>query len=233
MPSWGVHLKIASIVAEKIEIKNKNQFIIGNVLPDINNGYVVTDIHKIIDHKITHFSGRKDYKNYETFYEKYNGYLKNPYILGYLTHILSDRYFNNIAYSEKTIFDDDAEIVGLILNSGREIKCNSEEVRKTKIKDFSIFANYIYKNYDLPKIKYDDGILLASNIIEEIDVNEQDAENVIQYLNSKIENRKDIKDICLQEYKMFTQEELIKIMNSSVEFILEYLNKKEKTLLKK
>ncbi len=31
----------------------------GNVTPDINNGYVIKNVSKIIAHKITHYDGEK------------------------------------------------------------------------------------------------------------------------------------------------------------------------------
>ena len=46
MPSWGIHLGIANKLSQKIENIDKNLFMFGNVVPDINNGYVVEDISK-------------------------------------------------------------------------------------------------------------------------------------------------------------------------------------------
>ena len=65
MPSWGIHLGIANKLSQKIENIDKNLFMFGNVVPDINNGYVVEDISKIIPHKITHYDGEKDFKIYK------------------------------------------------------------------------------------------------------------------------------------------------------------------------
>ena len=62
MPSWGIHLEIANRVYKKLENIDKNLFMFGNVMPDINNGYVIKDVNKIISHKKTHYDGEKDFK---------------------------------------------------------------------------------------------------------------------------------------------------------------------------
>ena len=71
MPSWGVHLGIANKVLKNIDNIDKNLFMFGNVTPDINNGYVIKNVSKIIAHKITHYDGEKDFKGYRRFYIKY------------------------------------------------------------------------------------------------------------------------------------------------------------------
>ena len=48
MPSWGVHLGIANKVLKNIDNIDKNLFMFGNVTPDINNGYVIKNVSKII-----------------------------------------------------------------------------------------------------------------------------------------------------------------------------------------
>ena len=77
MPSWGIHLEIANRVSNKIEDVDKNLFMFGNVMPDINNGYVIRDVSKIIAHKITHYDGEQDFKGYRRFYIKYAKYIQN------------------------------------------------------------------------------------------------------------------------------------------------------------
>ena len=44
MPAWGMHLLIAKKVSEKINIENYNSFLIGNIVPDINNGYLIPNV---------------------------------------------------------------------------------------------------------------------------------------------------------------------------------------------
>ena len=65
MPAWGIHLYTAKKINEKLKIKNYNSFLIGNIVTDINNGYVVKNISKTKNHKETHYCvENKDRKSY-------------------------------------------------------------------------------------------------------------------------------------------------------------------------
>ena len=56
MPNWKTHLEISRRLNEKYKFNDKDYelFLIGSILPDINNSYVVTDISKKIGHSVTH-----------------------------------------------------------------------------------------------------------------------------------------------------------------------------------
>ena len=225
MPSWGIHLGVANKLSHNIENIDKNLFMFGNVVPDINNGYVVKDINKIISHKITHYDGEIDFKGYKKFYIKYINDIKNPVVLGCLTHLMADYYFNNITYSKKAIWEN-GKVVGLKLNTGKIIKCDKETVRKIKVNDFKIFADYVYKSHELSNIKYDEKMLSINPIVKEFDITKKDVKKTIEYVNSYIENKKNIIDKCEnKEYQIFTQKEMEEIVEKCVKFILEFLEK--------
>lgn len=233
MPSWGIHLAIANTLSQKIENIDKNLFIFGNVVPDINNGYVVKGINKIISHKITHYNGAKEFKGYNDFYLKYAKYIKNPVVLGSLTHLMTDHYYNNITYSKKAIWDN-GKVTGLKINTGETIKCDKETVRKMKVNDFKIYADYIYKNYKLKNIKYDEKMLSINPIVEEFDITKDDINKTIEYVNNYIDNKKNVIDTCEnKEYQIFTQEEMKKIEKDCVNFIIKFLEQINKILIGK
>lgn len=226
MPSWGMHLGVANKVADKIDVIDKNLFLIGNVLPDINNGYVVKGISKTISHKITHYDGEKDFKNYRKFYLKYNTHLENPMILGSLVHLMTDYYYNNLTYQKKSIWSEEKNVIQLQLNTGKKIECDKETARKMKTNDFKIFANYIYENINLQELYYDQKALLVNNIIKEMEVTSEDIEKTIEYLNEHISRKRIIiNDIQEKEYKIFTREEMLESLELCADFIVNYLNK--------
>lgn len=228
MPSWGIHLEIADLLSKRIPNINKNQFIFGNILPDINNGYVIKEISRRIEHSITHYNERNDFKNYEVFYNKYKEKLNNSIILGYLTHLLTDFYFNDIAYDQKGIHDNSGKIMGIKLNSGENKLCEQEDVRKIKTNDFKIFADYIYKNRNLEKIIYDEEFLKLNNTILEINITKQDTLKTIEYINSHIEGKQIVlKEKDYKYYRIFNEKELIDYVDLCVNFIIEYLKTKK------
>ena len=72
MPHWKTHIQISKELNKYLKY-NKEQmqlFEFGSILPDLNNGYLVKDVSKIINHKITHFS-ETEIKSYIDFENKY------------------------------------------------------------------------------------------------------------------------------------------------------------------
>lgn len=109
MPSWGVHLATAKNILEKVDIENKNDFIFGNILPDILNGYLIKDVSNIVTHKEAHYDTyqKERFGSYKIFYEQYNKKLDNKVVLGYLIHLMTDNLWNKEFYNKKAIFDND------------------------------------------------------------------------------------------------------------------------------
>ena len=99
MPHWKTHIEIAKRCNEFLKF-NKNDytlFLFGNILPDINNGYIISDIVTHIDRNYTHFKDNDSHKIYLNFYNEYKNNIKNPMILGYYCHLYADYSFNNFA----------------------------------------------------------------------------------------------------------------------------------------
>lgn len=126
MPSWGIHLKIANLLSEKFLNINKNQFMIANLLPDVNNGYVIKEISRKVNHDVTHYEKFKNLKNYEAFYNTHKKELKNPIVIGYLTHLMTDFYFNDLTYAKKGMHDNLGNFIGIKLNNGEIRICEQE-----------------------------------------------------------------------------------------------------------
>ena len=57
MPSWNTHLEAGNRLADKLKLKGKEreEFLLGCLLPDINNGYV-NKVKTIKDHNETHYA---------------------------------------------------------------------------------------------------------------------------------------------------------------------------------
>lgn len=86
MPSAVIHI----CVAKKVKKNLGNDFIVGAVAPDCwrNNDEE--------NRMRTHFSTNNDKnENYFAFYEKYKNNISNPFILGYLIHLITDFYYRN------------------------------------------------------------------------------------------------------------------------------------------
>lgn len=225
MPSWTVHLATANKIIEKINIKNENSFLIGNLIPDAER-HVIKDFSIYVPYHISHYSEilmidghKEELPNIDKFMKNYNEYLYNPMVLGYLTHILTDYYWNRLTFLRYTIKDNDGNCIGVKLNNGNEIACGKEERNELKRKDFKIFKNYIAQkeNYLIPK--YEDSLLEDIKLIKEIPFNKKDINKIIKYLNE--EDKEYNKNIS--EYNLFTQDQIIDDYQNSIEFIMRFL----------
>ena len=121
---------------------------------------IQTRSHESLIREAKLMTQEKDFKGYRRFYIKYAKYIQDPVILGSLTHLMTDYYYNNITYTKKAIWDEQRKnIIGVKLNNGKQIKCNKEELRKLKRNDFRIYADYVYKNSKFEDLKFDEKIL--------------------------------------------------------------------------
>lgn len=92
MPSHKIHLKIAQEINMKLKLDN-DSIMLGSVLPDLT-------ISK--SHGESHFQYIDVYPdnlaNADAFINKYNVLLSNPISIGYIIHLLTDRYYTNQFY---------------------------------------------------------------------------------------------------------------------------------------
>ena len=57
MPSWNIHLEAGERVAKKLKFTKlaKKEFLLGCILPDINNGYI-NKVKRRKHHEETHYA---------------------------------------------------------------------------------------------------------------------------------------------------------------------------------
>ena len=95
MPGWNIHLEAGERVAKKLKFtKNKRkEFLLGCLLPDINNGYV-NKVKVRKHHDETHYA--YDQKSSLNFYAENRDKIRerDPIFLGYLFHLYTDGFFN-------------------------------------------------------------------------------------------------------------------------------------------
>lgn len=227
MPTWGMHLLTAKKLNKKLKINDYNLFLLGNIITDINNGYLVTNVSKIIPHKDTHYySGKKDEKtgrimfyDVEKFIQDNKENLHNPLVLGYVTHLLTDVYWNDLTYAEHGIHDENGKTIGLKLNNGQDLIADGEQRRKTKVNDFKIFTNYLYMNKLIDIPQYDEKAYNIAKSIKCVSLEKEDIQKAIHYIE-KVKNG--IPSLKL-EYKIFDEEEILENIDKCAENILEYL----------
>lgn len=215
MPSWPVHIALAQKLNKKFKLSD--DFILGNILPDVPNGYIINNIKCKELKSYTHFNNKEGEKpkiNTDEFLKKYQNKLNNPIILGYYTHLITDMYFNN-DFHKKHIINGH-----LILNTGKEnnIPLKNWELKQ---KDFNAFGN----NLTL-KGKLGEPIKLTKNtknLIKDLPftLSDEDISLTINKINSLITS--EIKENT--SYLVYTENELENTLNNCYNYILEKIEK--------
>lgn len=227
MPSWGIHLATSYAVANRIKIKDKNTFIIGNFLPDAER-YVIKDFSIYVPYDKSHFAkivkinGVEDeLPDYNEFINKYRRNLDNPIILGYLTHLLTDYYWNHLTFSKYTASNEHGDVTGVYINEIDFLKGDRELRRILKQNDFANFDKEIIQTqkYELPV--FSKNCMKSLKSLEETRYSSNDILKIENYLKDMLSIKHKEKNY---EYKMFTKEKLNEYYNQSIEFIVNILN---------
>ena len=198
MPGWNIHLEAGERVAQKMKFspREKEEFLLGCILPDINNGYI-NKVKTKKEHKETHFSQRG--RGTLDFLMKYGRKIKDrePIYLGYLLHLYTDGFFNENFY----------EAI-----SGTELdKLNREEKLDIKHNDFWIFdAKFWERNLEIKDLG---NVVRKANEIEEVEISEEDVLEVERILKSD-DFVTAVKD---KKYIFYTEQKLDEILDGVVE----------------
>ncbi len=165
MPTWKTHIKIARDLLNEFNLNKREEelFLIGNLLPDINNSYVVKDIKVQIDHSKTHYM-YDEVASYKRFYNEYHDKMDNYLILGYYAHLYVDYFWNAYFYKNN------------------KLDIDKEKLKKLKQSDFLLYANKFID--EKLSIKDYDNILINSKLIKNINICKEDLINVLNYFNN-------------------------------------------------
>ena len=122
-----IHYLFGELFSKQIEIKDKQRFLLGNVLPDAYaNGS---------DRDKTHYTVKTDTQVYFDFSEFRNQYteliLSDDLYLGYYMHLVEDAFYRQFLYSDRVIRPRNPEEVTMLHN------------------DYHILNSHIVNNYHL------------------------------------------------------------------------------------
>jgi len=208
MPSAVIHICVAKNILKKKKI-NEFPFILGNVAPDSwrNNNEQSRDK--------THFSDDGVFKNenYIAFYNKYQKNLNNPFVLGYLTHLMTDFYYRkNVNNRVMVTINGENTIMKL---DGTPFLPASEH-RMFFYYNKVYLANQLTNHFKIKKIN----INKINNI--ENPINEVNIDSIIKTISYL--NKVEIVDKIIPN-EVFDFNETIKDIENCSNFVLNELNK--------
>ena len=198
MPSWNIHLEVGERLNRKLKFsgKEKELFLLGCLLPDINNGYI-NKVRIKREHEETHWAFNQ--KSSLNFYAKYKKEIdeRRPVFLGYLVHLYTDGFFNYDFY---------------------------RNVKHSKFADLPHRKKSDLKHHDFWKydLKFEERKFFVSdkaeacreaNLIEGVDINEAEIAEVEEILGDRRLNEKSRG----REYEFYTEERLDEVMEEMIE----------------
>lgn len=228
MPSWAIHLKIAKELAKNMPEEDYQEFLLGNILPDVNVGYLINPISKQIPYSVTHygkmetFDGKtREFPDYETFAKDYAKDMKNPIIRGYLAHLATDFYWNYQTYIKKGIYEN-GKMIGL-QGTNHTVLGESEILRQTKVRNFNSLSYHLYHNHLVEVPNFQENLVNEAKKVHEVHIEKIDLEGVNNYFQ-------DIPTKIQQEneaFKIFSLEEMEQDLADNVKFIQNIFKKIE------
>lgn len=231
MPGWIMHLVTANEVSKKLQV-DKNSFLFGNLLPDVYNGYIVSNLSNHIDHGVSHYDTKEkiEGKTYslpdiEGFIQLYKNKLNNSVILGYATHLMTDYYWNRKTYTKKYIYNEQGKVGKVRLKNGEILETKENlEAMHIKQKDFATFSKFLVQNEEVLFPKYQEELINKSNELKYLKTNQEDMKKVFQYITYMPKQIKE--NIADEDYLLYSQEQLMEGMQESVIEITKKLEKK-------
>lgn len=223
MPSWITHLVTVNKLCDKMEIKDKNSFLFGNIMPDILNNHIVKDTNVHKDYRTTHFADdiiingiKYEFPNPDKFFEEYKDKINNSVIHGFYVHLLTDYFWNKISYEKHFRKKNDLVEVQFANKTTDNYEFNS--AIRIKQNDFRIFTNYLKNNNTIDRIKYTDDLLHLSNEIKELPLTKNDIEKTLLEVDKFIDNNTASSE---ETYQLFTQDILNEYLEESIDYIIE------------
>lgn len=216
MPSWPIHLAIANKINKKLKLGD--DFIIGNILPDSLNGYIVKNITQKIEKNITHYEDKQKNKaptiNLKKFLKENNQ--NNSIILGYYAHLFTDKFYNEDFHKNHTIIKNNRKCV--ILNNKQIDLINTPW--KLKQIDFNNYGNYLITHN-----KIGNKLEITQATLENIkklpfNINESDLKKTIKTANTIIETKNKEETLTI-----YTKKELDELFEKCYKELLKNLIK--------
>lgn len=157
MASAIIHMAVAKRVNDVLNLDD-NPFLLGSIAPDIAK-------HIGKPKELSHFVTKlgTDIPDIKYFCRKYKKYLHNPYELGYLVHLLTDKLWGEEFLPN---FLDDNFIID---KSGRKVDLPNDEVVRILYNDYSNLNVSLIDYYHMDLSLFYQPFPLPVNHIEEID----------------------------------------------------------------
>ena len=208
MPSHKIHIAITQQVNKILKLNN-DEISLGSVLPDLVN---------VENHGISHFQYVDKYPqnlaNPDEFIKLYKEHINNTISIGYLIHLLTDRFYNEQYYKKFYLFDNNVP-TELFFNN--KVIIDKKIGKKMKNHDFKEYDKYLINHNMIIPFK-DKKVIFKIPKYKNIPFDEN---YLSQYIDENNEELK--KDKANYEFLYWSKEELDTIFNECIQYTINYI----------
>lgn len=181
MASSIIHLAVAKKLEKDLKIKNKYDFYLGSIAPDISKqiGRSKYESHFLKN------SYKEDVPNMDLFVAKYPNFKENDFDIGYYIHLYTDKLWFE-EFMEKITFNN-----ALKLLDGTIINTSQEEIQSIIYSDYTNLNISIIDEYELDLSLFYEDFKKPKTSIKEIPAENLDI--LINKMGIIIENSKEEK----------------------------------------
>lgn len=215
MPSHKIHMAIAKKVNNVLKL-DLDSVMLGSIMPDVCIGR---------NHTVSHYQNGKlgvdGTANPDLFIKKHKKDLNNPVMMGYLIHILTDKFYNTYAFTKWFIYDKDGNDAGLHFKHKDKL-LPSEKVKYYKQREFGLYDKWLLNHGYVPKFS---DYKCVDNVVD-LEVAKYDKNSLKDYIkeaNNDIYKLNVFSKLRLYNFKLTSKKELDRQFYLCIDYILEYI----------
>lgn len=204
MASAIIHLAVAKELEKYLNIKNKYNYYLGSIAPDISKQIGRTK-------KESHFlyNTEENVPNIKMFTKKYKYFFKNEFDLGYFIHLYTDKIWFEEFMSKKTYRDSIKLLDGTIIN------IKADEISNLIYQDYTNLNIQVIDKYNLDLSLFYEDFYKPHSCIDEIPIDKLNI--LIDKMGIIIENSK------INKNYIFDLTKVDNFISNSVERIIKEL----------
>ena len=220
MPTPMLHVAIAKKVNEKLLLESDLLYI-GCLMTNWTN----------VEYHVSHFKsedeGIEGLSKPDMFVEKYKHKLDNPIVLGYLIHLLTDRFWNKYMVNNVYLYDNENQVVGVKTKSKKELNIPPESIHVLKAKTYTQYDNYLMSNNMVDIIKEK---VLDLPGVEEIKITREELDKKIDEYNKEVKDFKKNRSflgLSNNRYSLINQKEFEQTLERCASYVYSYLRRND------
>ena len=206
MASALIHLAVAKKLTENINIKNKKDYYLGSIAPDLSKQI---GLNKMSSHFLIHT--KEDVPNTEMFINKYPNFMNNEFELGYFIHLYTDKLWFD-GFLNNFICNNSIKLL-----DGTIIETTKEEMQNMIYSDYTNMNIQLIDKYDMDLSLFYEEFQEPKTEINEIPTNNLDI--LINKMGILISNSQEEKAYTIDIYLVenfidYACEEILKKLDS-------------------